>query len=90
MNLVKLQDAKLIHRNLLHCDSGGFPVGPSGKESAYQCCRCKKHGFDPWWERSPSGGKWQPLQYSCLKISTDKRSLVGYSPWGHKELDTTE
>ena len=20
----------------------------------------------------------------------DKRSLAGYSPWGHKELDTTE
>ena len=23
------------------------------------------------------------------RICMDKRSLVGYSPWGHKELDTT-
>ena len=27
-----------------------------------------------------------PLQYSCLENSMD-RSLVGYSPWGHKESD---
>ena len=31
-----------------------------------------------------------PLQYSCLENSHGQRSLVGYSPWGHKELDTTE
>ena len=30
------------------------------------------------------------LQYSCLKNSMDKRSPAGYSPWGLKELDTTE
>ena len=37
--------------------------------------------------------KWNgnPRQYSCLENSMDReRSLVGYSPWGHKELDTTE
>ena len=27
---------------------------------------------------------------SVLENSTDKRSLVGPSPWDHKELDTTE
>ena len=30
-----------------------------------------------------------PLQYSCLENSHGQRSLVGYSPWGHKESDTT-
>ena len=30
-----------------------------------------------------------PLQYSCLENPMDKRSLVGYSPWSHKESDTT-
>ena len=29
------------------------------------------------------------LQYSCLENSMDK-NLVGYSPWGHRELDMTE
>ena len=39
--------------------------------------------------RSPGGGNGNPLQCSCLENSMD-RSLVGYSPWGHKESDITE
>ena len=31
-----------------------------------------------------------PLQYSCLENPHGQRSLVDYSPWGHKELDMTE
>ena len=34
-------------------------------------------------------GNGNPLQYSCLENSMD-RSLAGYSPWSHKESDTTE
>ena len=41
-------------------------------------------------EDSPGGGHGNPLQYSCLENPVDKRSLAGYSPWGHKESDTTE
>ena len=29
-------------------------------------------------------------QYSCLEDSTDRGGWGGYSPWGCKELDTTE
>ena len=36
------------------------------------------------------GGHVNPLQYSYLENPHGQRSLVGYSPWGHKELDTTE
>ena len=35
-------------------------------------------------------GHGNPFQYSCLENPMDKRSLLGYSPWGGKELDTTE
>ena len=31
-----------------------------------------------------------PFQSSCLKHFRDKRSLAGYSPWGCRELGTTE
>ena len=31
-----------------------------------------------------------PLQYSWLENPHGQRSLVGYSPWGHKELDMSE
>jgi len=40
--------------------------------------------------RSPGTGNGNPLQYTCLKKSHGERSLVGYSPQDHKELDTTE
>ena len=40
--------------------------------------------------RSPGEGNANPLQYSCLEKSHGLRSLVGCSPRGHKELDTTE
>ena len=35
-------------------------------------------------------GNGTPLQYSCLEKSHGWRSLVGCSPWGLGELDTTE
>ena len=47
-------------------------------------------GSNPRSGRSPAEGNGNPLQYSCLEKSHGQRSLVGYSPWGRKELDTTE
>ena len=41
-------------------------------------------------ERSPGRGNSNWLQYSGLGKFTEQRSLAGYSPWGHKEADTTE
>ena len=41
-------------------------------------------GSIPGLERSPGEGKGYPLQYSGLENS------MGYSPWGHKELDIAE
>ena len=40
--------------------------------------------------RSPGGRHGNPLHYSCLGNPHEQRSLVGYSPWGHTESDTTE
>ena len=34
--------------------------------------------------------KWQPMPVFLPGESHGWRSLVGYSPWGRKELDTTE
>ena len=47
-------------------------------------------GLIPGSGRSPGEGNGNPLQYSCLEKSHGRRNLVGYSPWGCKELDTTE
>ena len=45
-------------------------------------------GLIPGLGRSPGKGNDSPLQFSCL--GNPKRSLAGYSLWGHKELDMTE
>ena len=65
----------------------GFPGGSDGKESA---CNAGDLGSIPGLGRSPGGGHGNPLQYSCLENPQGQRSLVGYSPWSHKESDTTE
>ena len=64
--------------------------GAGGKESACQGRRCKRWGFNPWacnilWRR-----KWQPTPIFIHGKPHGQRSLVGYSPQGHKELDMTE
>ena len=35
--------------------------------------------------KSPGGKYGNPLQYFSLENPHGQRSLVGYSPWGHKE-----
>ena len=50
----------------------------------------KRHGFDPWVRKIPWRRKWQYTPVLVPGKSHGQRSLVGYSPWGHKESDTTE
>ena len=40
--------------------------------------------------KSSGGGHGNPFQNSCLENPMDKRSLVAYGPYSHKELDRTE
>ena len=60
--------------------SVSFPVGSDSNES------------NPW---NPCVGKiwrraWQPTPVFLPAKPRGQRSLAGYSPWGRKELDTTE
>ena len=68
----------------------GFPSGSVGKESACNAGATGDVASIPGSGRSPGGGHGNPLQYSCLENPQGQRSLVGYSPWGCKESDTTE
>ena len=63
-----------------------FPGGSDGKEST---CNVGDLCLIPGLGRSPEGGLGNPLQYSCPENPRGQRSLMGYSPWGHKESDTT-
>ena len=68
----------------------GFLGGTSGKESAYQCRGCKRHGFNPWVQKILWSRKWQPTPVFLPGKSHGQRSLAGYNPWGCKESDMTE
>ena len=90
--LIKIESLKNIYikTKLIRFDSGtclsnGICIG---KESAYQCRRCKRLGFDPWVGKIPQRAR-QPTPVFLLGES-HQRSLGGYGPWGYKELDTTE
>ena len=69
---------------------GSIPGEASGKESACQCKRCKRLGFDPWVGKIPQRRKWQPTPIFLRGKSHGQRSLEGYSPWCWKESYMTE
>ena len=54
------------------------------------CLQCGRPGFDPWVWKIPWRRKWQSTPVFLPGDSHGWRSLVGYSPQGRKELDTTE
>ena len=62
----------------------------SGKESACQCESGKRLWFSPWVRKIPWRRKWQPTPVSLPEKLHGEKSLVAYSPKGHKELATTE
>ena len=80
-----------------HCNLPGLflplpthPWGfPGSSDIKNRSAMCKSRVPFLGWEDSLEKGNGNPLQHSCLG-NLMKRSLAGYSPWGHKESDTTE
>ena len=67
----------------------GSPGGASGTEPPASA------GDEEMWVRSlvregPLENKWQHTAVCLSEKSHGQRSLVGYRPWGHNELGTTE
>ena len=67
--------------------SRGLTGGSDGKVSADNAGDL---GSIPGSGRFPWRRKWQPTPVLLPEKPHGWRSLVGYSPWGHKESDTTE
>ena len=61
--------------------------GSDGEESAYNL---GDPGFNPWVRKIPWRREWLSTPVFLPEEFHGQRSLVGYSPWGHKESDTTE
>ena len=54
------------------------------------CLRRRRPGFYPWVGKMPRRRKWLPTPVFFPGEFHGHRTLVGYSPWGRKESDTTE
>ena len=54
------------------------------------CPQWGRPGFNPWVGKIPWRRKWQPTAVFLPGKFHGLRSLVGYSPWGQKESDTTQ
>ena len=65
----------------------GLAMWLSGKEST---CQCRRRRFDPRLRKISWKRKWQPTPVFLPRKSLGQRSLVCYSPRGHKESDATE
>ena len=72
----------------------GNLVFPSLEKFSTICCdpqsQCGRPGFNPWVGKISWRRKWQPTPVFLPGKSHGRRSLLGYSSWGRKELDTTE
>ena len=53
-------------------------------------CSCGRPEFDPWVQKMPWRRERQPTPVFLPGESHGLWSLVGFSPWGHQESDTTE
>ena len=62
-----------------------FPGGSVSKKIWLQCRRCR---FDPWFGKISWRRKWQPTLVFLPGDFHGQRSLVGSSPWGHKESES--
>ena len=71
-------------RQATHSSIPGLPWYPDVKESTCSL------GSIPGLGRFPGGGHGNLLQYSCLENPYGQSGLTGYSPWSHKESDTTD
>ena len=69
---------------------GALPRWYSSKESACQFRRHKRCSVDPWVRKILWNRKWQSALVFMPGKFHGQRSLAGYSPLGHKELDIIE
>ena len=80
---------KNLKNNIYVCIYTAFPGVSDGKEST---CNEEATGHVVWslGQKIPWRRKWQSTPGFLPGESHEQRSLVGYSPYGHKQSDTTE
>ena len=70
--------------------NGEFPRWHTGKQTACQCRKHKRHGFNPWVGKLPWKWKRQPALVFLPGKSLEKGTWQAIGHRDHKESDTTE
>ena len=80
----------LLADDILYIENSQNKISSLVAQLVKNLLQCRKPGFDPWVRKIPWRRKRQPNPVFLSGEACGQRSLVGYSPWGHKELDMTE
>jgi len=75
---------------LLMCQIVLIWIMPCGSDSKESVCNVGDPGLIPGLGRFPWRREWQPTPVFLPGEFHGQRSLVGYSPWSHKESDRAE
>ena len=89
-NVYQMHFKIIIMINVFGITVWGLPTWHTGEEPTCQCSRHKRCRFHPWVREIPWGREWQPTPEFLPGEFHGQRSLGVFSPWGHKESDTTE
>ena len=89
-NLIKKFKSGWKRKKVGNTVSTGLPRWYTDKESACNAGDASRQRSDPQVGKIPWRRAWQPTPVYVPGESHGQRSLVGYVPQGHKELDTTE
>ena len=85
---IRILKRKICHTQQINCDGlkmEAFSRWLSGKESACQCRRCKRPGFNPWVGKIPQRRIWQPTPvYPCQDM---EQTYVVIDRWQIKEYE---
>ena len=66
----------------------GLPWWLSGKESACQCPRCRRHKFNPWVGKIPWRRKWQPILAYKIPWTEEPGGLLSLGSQSWTQLST--
>ena len=72
------------------CYSAVYQVALVVNNLSANAGRCRRQAFAPWVGKISWRRAWQPTPVFLPGEFHGKRSVVGCSPWGHKESDMTD
>ena len=85
MSVIVLEQWSRKQASKRKCNKAEMRLFPNSSVVKVSTCQRRRGTFDPWVGKVPCRAKRQPTPVLLPGESHGQKSLVGYSPWGHKE-----